>query len=189
MSDEGRQEDRATDRAWLPPRAPDAEAPREWHSVPEPGPASTPPPAASAHSAAPPSASAPARDWWHADRPVAAPYEAPVKVQAPGNGHAVAALVLGIAGLVLFFAAGFGLLFVLNLPCSVLAWVLGRTGTRRVDRGETTARRGMAQAGMVLGIVGTVVGTLAVVAWALGFALSDDLRDSFRREYERRQRG
>jgi len=107
---------------------------------------------------------------------------------APGNGHAVAALGLGIAGLVLFLVSGFGLVFILNLPCSILAWMLGVTGMRRVDRGETTARRGMAQAGMLLGVIGTVIGGLAIVAWALGFIFSEELRDEFQREWDRRQR-
>ncbi|MGI8595312.1 MAG: DUF4190 domain-containing protein [Solirubrobacteraceae bacterium] len=108
---------------------------------------------------------------------------------AQGNGHAVAALSLGIAGLVLFLLSGFGLVFILNLPCSVLAWIFGRAGMRRVDDGETTARRGMAQAGMLLGVVGTVIGGLAIVAWALGFVFSEELRDEFQREWDRRQRG
>lgn len=184
MSDEGRKREQPAGEAWLPPEAPGARAPREWHTVPEPGPLS---PAASA--GIPPPAAAPVDDWWRGDGARGASYGGPAVARAPGNGHAVAALVLGISGVVLFFAAGFGLVFVLNLPCSMLAWIYGRTGMRRVDRGETTERRGMAQAGMILGIVGTVVGALALVGWILGFALSDDLRDNFRREYERRQRG
>ena len=75
----------------------------------------------------------------------------------------------------------FGLVFVLNLPCSIMAWAFGVQGRRKVDRGETAERRGMAQAGMLLGIVGTVIGGLAIIAWALGFLLSDE------REWERRQ--
>jgi hypothetical protein len=133
-----------------------------------------------------------ARDWWRTDRAggrsAAASALAPVPVsRSAGNGQALASLLLGIAGLVLFFASGFGLVFVLNLPCSIMAWVFGVQGRRKVARGETTERGGMAQAGMVLGIVGTVIGGLAIIAWALGFLLSDDLRDQFQREWERRQ--
>jgi len=188
---------------WLPPRAPGAEPPRQWHSVDEAPPAEAPP-TLSAPAAAtevptgiePPAP--PGADWWRQDEPrmslepaaaysqTRATHGAPT---APGNGHAVAALSLGIAGLVLFVVSGFGLVFILNLPCSILAWMLGVTGMRRVDRGETTARRGMAQAGMLLGVIGTIIGGLAILAWALGFIFSEELRDELQREWDRRQRG
>lgn len=213
MSEEPRPE-------WLPPKAPGAQAPREWHSVPEPDPlpaaeprpehaaggeAARPSPLGSVAGggAAEPGAAPPTpgrgpavtdrRDWWRAGGAPARPAGGPVPMAArgaarpAGNGQALASLVLGIAGLVLFFAAGFGLVFVLNLPCSIMAWAFGVQGRRKVDRGETAERRGMAQAGMVLGIVGTVIGGLAIIAWALGFLLSDELRDQFQREWERRQ--
>ena len=57
----------------------------------------------------------------------------------PGGGEtnsaAVAALVLGISGVALtvLFA---GWLFFLALPCSVLAWIFGVQGKRKVDRGS-----------------------------------------------------
>jgi hypothetical protein len=180
---------------WLPPQAPGADPPRRWESMPEA-------PEAPAHAALPetpahPAAPAPATDWWRENSPpAAAPAPAPavaqwgagpVAARPAGNGAAVASLVLGIAGLALFFAAGFGLLFVLNLPCSVLAWIFGVQAKRKLDRGETTERRGMAQAGLALGVIGTVVGGLAIIAWALGFLFSDELRDSFQREWDKQQ--
>jgi drug/metabolite transporter (DMT)-like permease len=118
-----------------------------------------------------------------------APHPGPPVARAqPRNTQAVAALVFGIAGIV-FLVGGAGLLVIFNLPCSVLAWIFGRAGMRLVDRGEVPDRRAMAQAGMILGIVGTVVGALALVAWALAFIFSDELRDQFQREWERRQNG
>ncbi len=79
-------------------------------------------------------------------------------------------LVLGIAGLVLFvFPAGFGLVFIFNLPASIAAWVLGARA-----RPRTTP-------GLVLGIVGAVLGVLALVAWGVAIALSEELRDELRR--------
>jgi hypothetical protein len=77
---------------------------------------------------------------------------------------------------VAFFSAQFGLFFVFNLPPSIAAWVIGARAKERVDRGETTEGRSEAQAGVVLGIVGTVLGILAVVGWALALALSEDVR-------------
>ncbi len=164
-----------------------------WETVgePIPPPATAPPATGPAFLEAAPQA-APgtvAHDWWRqSGAPVARDHGAAVARAQPGNPQAVAALVFGIAGIA-FLIGGAGLLFIFNLPCSVLAWVFGRAGMRRVDRGETPAHRGLAQAGMILGIVGTVVGTLAVVAWALGFVFSDELRDQFRREWERQQNG
>ncbi len=186
---------------WLPPQAPGAHAPRQWHSVDEAPPAEVP----SSLGASAPSTEIPAGieappapgggRWRQGDsraKPgTAAAYLTTQGARAgatPGNGHAVAALSLGIAGIVLFFLSGFGLVFVLNLPCSILAWWFGTMGVRRVDRGETTDRRGMAQAGMLLGVLGTVVGGVAIVAWALGFIFSEELRDEFQREWDRRQR-
>jgi hypothetical protein len=68
----------------------------------------------------------------------------------PRNGMGVAALVLGIVG----FLIG---------PASILAIVFGRIGLNRAARGEAT-NRGVAQAGLVLGVV-----TLAL--WILGLIL------------------
>jgi hypothetical protein len=199
VGDDGRQTEETGPQGWLPPLAPGAQAPRRWHTVPEPStPAGRSPPSApeaalgpNASSAAP-TASGPDDAWWRDQRGAsgAAPatFGGPLAAPVATNGHAVAALTLGIAGLVLFFASGFGLVFVLNLPCSVLAWVFGLRGMRRVDRGETAQRRGMAQAGMVLGVVGTVAGGLAIIGWTLGFLLSDELRDELQREWDRQRK-
>ena len=90
----------------------------------------------------------------------------------PGGGEtnsaAVAALVLGISGVALtvLFA---GWLFFLALPCSILAWIFGIQGKRKVDRGEVRTQRGMAKAGQALGIVGVVLGILLIVFWVVLF--------------------
>ena len=96
------------------------------------------------------------------------------------NSAAVAALVLGISGVALtvLFA---GWLFFLALPCSVLAWIFGIQGKRKVDRGEVGTQRGMAKAGQVLGIVGVVLGILLIVLWVVlffGYGIElDELED------------
>jgi len=102
----------------------------------------------------------------------------------PGNGAAIASLVTGISGLVLFIFSGFGLFFVLNLPPSIMAWVLGVQGRRKVDRGQTDQHRGLAQAGLVLGLVGTVLGVLAVIGWVIAITTSEDLRDELRKQFD-----
>jgi hypothetical protein len=71
---------------------------------------------------------------------------------------------------VVFALDGFGLLFVLNLGCSIAAWALGSRGMARVDRGETSEMRGIARAGRILGIAGTVVGVGAIAVWIVVIA-------------------
>jgi hypothetical protein len=186
MADEERVE-------WLPPQAegaqqtprfdPDAPDPLATPPPPEPPPG---PPTGSPQPLPPPA---------HYPPPSQAPAPPPYPYQGqpwpqpparlPGNNAALISLISGIAGLVLFvFPAGFGLVFIFNLPCSIFAWVYGVRGRRAVDRGYTHERRGMAQAGLVLGIIGTVLGVLAIIGWALAFALSEELRRELERQIE-----
>jgi len=73
------------------------------------------------------------------------------------NGLAVAALVLGIASLVLLFACGLGAL------TGLIAVVLGAVGLSRSNASPTRAFRGQAIAGIVTGAIAVVLG-IAVVA-------------------------
>jgi hypothetical protein len=69
------------------------------------------------------------------------------------NGYAVAALVLGITGLVIVPLIG-----------SVLALVFGYMARSEIDRsGGTQGGRGLAVAGIVLGWVGVFFGFLVVL--------------------------
>ena len=95
-------------------------------------------------------------------------YAGPVE---PSNGKAVAAMVLGLVGL-FFLLSGLGIVFFVNLPCSVLAWIFGVQGKRMVDRGETTRGDGMAKAGIWTGVAGTILGVLAIVIWVVAIAAS-----------------
>jgi hypothetical protein len=195
------------DVEWLPPEPEGEERPRFDPRAPDPLPDPPPPPAyltappptgppvqpappqgPPTHGQPPPSAGPPT----HRQPPPPPAWQQTPSApwphaygKAPGNGQAVASLILGIAGLVVFvFPAGFGLVFVFNLPCSIAAWVLGVKGRRRVDRGETHEHRSTARWGLVLGIIGTVLGALAIVGWALAIALSDEVRDELRRAVE-----
>ena len=116
------------------------------------------------------------------------PFQPQATFVKPGSGEtnsaAVAALVLGISGLALtvLFA---GWLFFIALPCSVLAWIFGVQGKRKVDRGEVATQRGMAKAGQVLGIAGVVLGILAIIFWVVlffGFGIEiEELEDQLGR--------
>ena len=75
------------------------------------------------------------------------------------DGLALGAMVVGIVSLVLTCGYGVGLLG------SPVALVLGRISMKRIDRsGGRLGGRGMAQAGFILGIIGTVLLVLALIA-------------------------
>ncbi|MER5867563.1 hypothetical protein [Kitasatospora sp. NPDC002040] len=84
-----------------------------------------------------------------------APYWAPHPGPAPqsGDGMGIAALVLGIVGLVLGFLV---VLFWLSWLPAVLAVVFGAIGLGRVRKG-LAANRAMALAGVLLGVAGLLV--------------------------------
>ena len=87
--------------------------------------------------------------------PAAAPPPPPAAYR-PVQDHprAVVALVLGIIGLVTGCAI-----------VSPIALVLGRNAMKEIDASEgTQGGRGMAQAGFILGIIGTVILGLAVLS-------------------------
>ncbi len=82
------------------------------------------------------------------------------------NGLGVAALVLGIVGLVGGFIIPFSGLG------SILAIIFGAIGLKRVKRGEAN-NRGMALAGLWLGIAGVALGFIVVVVIGVLMAASN----------------
>jgi hypothetical protein len=66
------------------------------------------------------------------------------ELDKPGNGKAIASLVLGVVGL------GAWLIPILGAPVTLIALILGVKGLK-------TGRRGMAMAGLVLSIIGLVL--------------------------------
>ncbi len=81
--------------------------------------------------------------------------------QQASNGQAVAALVLGILGLVLFWTVWLGLIL------GTLAIVFGALGRSKTKQGAPN--KSMATAGLVLGIV-TVAGSVLILVLFLAFA-------------------
>jgi uncharacterized membrane protein len=77
----------------------------------------------------------------------------------PRNGFGVAALVLGLLALVLFWTIVGGIIF------GILALIFGLLGRARAKRGEAT-NGGLSVAGMVLGILGLLlaIGLVALFA-------------------------
>lgn len=79
----------------------------------------------------------------------------------PTPGNATTALVLGILGLV--FCGPF---------TAIPAWIVGRNAVREIDASQgRLGGRGTAQAGYVLGIIGTVLAAVSLVIVIGVFAL------------------
>jgi hypothetical protein len=83
-----------------------------------------------------------------------------IYVKGVGNGVAVAAMVCGIVGVV------FGLIPILGIPALALglvALVLGIVGRRRVKRDPNAGHKGLATAGVILGILASGLGIAGIV--------------------------
>ncbi|MEV7076059.1 DUF4190 domain-containing protein [Streptomyces sp. NPDC093990] len=89
----------------------------------------------------------------------------------PQNGMGVAAMVLGILSCALFCMYG-----VLSLVLGVLAIVFGIKGRKRAERGEAT-NHGQAQAGFIMGIIGTILGVAVIVLLAIGITAAINSED------------
>ena len=106
----------------------------------------------------------------------------PPAPKEPDNNPAVAGFVLSMVGggLLFFFA---GLSTIISLGLSIAGIVYSRKGKAKVDKGETTKQRGLAQAGFIIGIVSTVLSLLATVFWIL-FIVLIATDEEFRRDLE-----
>jgi hypothetical protein len=75
-------------------------------------------------------------------------------VEEARSGKAVAALVLGIAGLL-----------IAPIVCSTLAIVFGVLARRDIDQRPALTGRGLATAGIVLGVLGLALGLVWLVVF------------------------
>lgn len=82
------------------------------------------------------------------------------------NGKAIAAMVLGISGLVL-----------VPIVPSVLAIIFGRQALDEIDETPEMAGKGMAQAGLVTGIVGLALWAALILLLVLLVALASAAGD------------
>lgn len=78
--------------------------------------------------------------------------------RSPENGMGIAALILGILGLITCMA------------CGIAAIICGHMGVKKADRGEAD-NRGMAQAGLVMGYISVGLWLLIIVAYVLFFVI------------------
>jgi hypothetical protein len=84
----------------------------------------------------------------------------------PGNGPAVTGFVFSVVGLSLLVLS-FGLSSIVSLGCAITGVLCSRSGTRKVERGETPKHRGLARAGMIIGWVGIGLSILATIGWVI----------------------
>lgn len=93
----------------------------------------------------------------------------PLPVAPPTSSKATTALVLGICGLVLC-----------PLILSVPAIVLGQSAKKEIDASQgRLGGRSQAQAGFILGIVGTVLAFLLALFVAVVFAFGSVIEDAY----------
>jgi hypothetical protein len=89
--------------------------------------------------------------------------------EPPTSGKAIAALILGITGLI-----------VCPVICSILALVFGYQGRAEIEgSGGAVGGRGLATAGIVRGWVGIALGILLVGLIVLGLAVGDTTTSDF----------
>ncbi|WP_157839994.1 DUF4190 domain-containing protein [Streptomyces megasporus] len=109
------------------------------------------------------------QDWGHQEpEPPASP---PAPEERPRDGMGIAAFVLGLIALVMFWTV------LLGVVPGVLALVFGVVGYRRGRRGEAT-NGWMALTGAITGFVGLVL-SVALISAGLAF-LGSDAFDDFR---------
>lgn len=93
---------------------------------------------------------------------------ATVRPQHPENGRGVAALILGIVGLIL----------PIPLIPSLLALILGKSGQFRADSGRAT-NGGVALAGAILGGIGVILWGIVIVIVIVVALMGNDLSSNF----------
>ncbi len=98
------------------------------------------------------------------------------------NPLAIVGFVCSLAGLILLVAAApftFGFSMFFSAPLAIAGLVCGLLGRQKVDRGELSTQRGLAQAGFVLGIIAIVLHVVAVVVGVVIVALFIDALGDF----------
>ncbi len=99
-------------------------------------------------------------------QPGYAPYGAqsgyPAPVAKPASGLAIASLICGIAGVVLFWA-------VIPFLASVAAVITGHMALGQTKRNPAIGGRGMAFAGLILGYIMVGVAAITIVTAVIGF--------------------
>jgi hypothetical protein len=107
----------------------------------------------------------------------------PIEPSGPASSNATTALVLGIIGAVGSLGSCCCCFFVVPGVCSPIAWYMGRAELAAIRAGTSSpAGQGFAQAGMILGMVGSgllalyVVGMIGYMALVGGAAALEAMK-------------
>jgi hypothetical protein len=93
------------------------------------------------------------------------------------NPQAVTGFSFGAAALGLFVCSG-GLSFLVSIPCSIVAIIVGRRGMQAVDSGAATKHRRYAKAGFVMGVVTCALASFMAVSLILAAIFPDEFDDN-----------
>jgi len=103
-------------------------------------------------------------------------------IQPPAHPQATTSMVLGIVAL-----TGFCLCYI-TIFLAPVAWYLGSKSVKEIDANpQALSGRGQANAGKILGIIGTIVmvlSLLAIAGFAVLMATSSDFRQGFDEGYD-----
>ena len=97
------------------------------------------------------------------------------------NPQAITAFSFGISALGLFVLSS-GIAFLIAIPCSIVAMVMGRRGTQAVDSGAATLHRRYARAAFWMGLSTCVLASLtglSLIVAAVSPGTFDDGNDDF----------
>jgi hypothetical protein len=134
----------------------------------------------------PPPAPPPPGHGWQQQQPPGwqqpPPWGYPPAAREPDNGPAIAGFVLSLVsgGLLIF---SLGLSSIVSVACAAAGLIYSRKGKQKVDAGETSKNRSLAQAGYVISIVSLVLSVLATAFWVLILVLAI-VDEDFRRDLE-----
>jgi len=98
----------------------------------------------------------------------------------------VAGFTLSVVAAVLLLLSA-GVSSIVSVVCAALGIFYSLKGRKRVDRGETSKHRSLAQAGFVTGIVSLVLAVLATAFWLLILILAltdEEFRNDFENDLE-----
>jgi hypothetical protein len=90
--------------------------------------------------------------------PAGTPAAQPYAAQQPSNGMAVAALVLGIVGIVFVF-----IFPPIAIVLGILGVIFGIVGRNRFKANPAVGRQGLAIAGLICGIIAAVLGAIFTI--------------------------
>lgn len=96
--------------------------------------------------------------------------------QKSSKGMSIAALVCGIIGCVGVFLSAHPVIVFITLAVAILGIVFGAKGMKASK--ETGEGKGLAVAGLVLGIIGTALAAIGVICWACVYCAAQKIADA-----------